>query len=127
MIAASEACRIASLFTIEEPIEVLDFQGKGNINLDSFLVSAGAPRKNYILQRVNNAVFSRPDRVMQGMLAALGAQHECLQAGHVHGQAGWQAMELVPTLVGTLYHNGNADSTWRLLSFIEDTVSYKSV
>ena len=127
MTAAKEAGRIAGLFSIQQPIEVLDFEGKGNINLDTFLVSSGTPRKQYILQRVNNAVFPLPDRVMAGMAAALDAQHRCLLEGHAHGSTGWQAMQLVPTVEGKLYHNGDADSTWRLLSYIEDTVSYKSL
>jgi hypothetical protein len=127
MSAANEAGRIASLFSISEPIEVLDFQGKGNINLDTYLVSSGEPKRQYILQRVNHAVFPLPDRVMAAMAAALGAQQQCLAGGHAHAETGWRAMELVPTVEGALYHNGAADSTWRLLSYLENTVCYKSL
>jgi hypothetical protein len=127
MIAVTEASRIASLFSIEHPIEVTDFVGKGNINLDSFLVSSGLQRRSYILQRVNADVFPLPDRVMAGMVAALDAQRISLLSGHAHGEAGWRAMELIPTVEGQLYINGDAQSTWRLMSFIEETVSYKSL
>ena len=127
MSAANEAGRIASLFSIQGPIEVLDFEGKGNINLDTFLVSCGEPRRQYILQRVNNAVFPMHDRVMSGMAAALGAQQQCLLNGHAHAETGWKAMELIPTAEGAPYLNGDADSTWRLMSYIEDTVCYKSL
>lgn len=115
------------MFAIEQPIEVMDFEGKGNINLDTFLVCSGADRKNYILQRVNTAVFSMPDRVMAGMSAALDAQRRSLVAGNAHSESGWRAMELIPTIEGAPYHNGDADSTWRLLSYIVDTVCYKSL
>ncbi|MDQ2985613.1 MAG: aminoglycoside phosphotransferase family protein [Armatimonadota bacterium] len=127
MIAVVEASRIASRFSIEEPIEVSDFLGKGNINLDTFLVAAGPNRRNYLLQRVNSDVFPLPDRVMAGMVVSLDAQRQSLSSGHTHAGAGWQAMELVPTLDGRLYHDGETDATWRLISFIEDTVSYKSL
>lgn len=127
MIAVSEASRIASNFSIDGPIEVSDFPGKGNINLDTFLVAAGSERRYYLLQRVNSDVFPLPDRVMRGMVASLDAQQQSLDNGHAHATSGWRAMELVPTLEGGFYHNGDDSATWRLLSFIDGTVSYKSL
>jgi len=127
MIAVNEASRIASYFSIDQPIEVSDFPGKGNINLDTFLVAAGENRRNYLLQRVNTDVFPMPNRVMLGMSASLRAQQQSLSNGHAHGLSGWRAMELVPTIEGSSYHQAGDSNTWRLLSYIEDTVSYKSL
>ncbi len=127
MIAVNEASRIAAYFSIDQPIEVFDFPGKGNINLDTFLVAAGAERRSYLLQRVNTDVFPLPDRVMLGMAASLDAQQQSLSNGHAHAKSGWRAMELVPTLAGGSYHHASDRATWRLLSYIDGTVSYKSL
>lgn len=127
MIAVNEASRIASYFSIDQPIEVFDFPGKGNINLDTFLVAAGVERRSYLLQRVNTDVFPLPDRVMLGMAASLDAQQQSLSNGHAHAKSGWRAMELVPTLAGGNYHHAGDRATWRLLSYIDGTVSYKSL
>jgi len=126
MIAVDEAGKIASYFSIDHPIEVSDFPGKGNINLDTFLVAAGVERRSYLLQRVNTDVFPLPDRVMLGMAASLEAQKLSLSSGHVHAKSGWRAMELVPTIKGGFYHNGGSE-TWRLMSYLDGTVSYKSL
>jgi hypothetical protein len=125
MIAAAEASKVASRFRIEHPIEVTDFLGKGNINLDTFLVEAGPQRRSYILQRVNAEVFPMADRVMAGMLASINAQRESLLsvAGGGHG---WRSLELIPTHEGQFFH-GDPTDTWRLIAFIDDTVSYKSL
>jgi hypothetical protein len=126
MIAVSEAGKIASHFSIEHPIEVSDFPGKGNINLDTFLVAAGAERRSYLLQRVNTDVFPLPERVMLGMAASLDAQQQSLSNGHIHAKSGWRAMELVPTIAGGPYHRGESE-TWRLMSYLDGTIAYKSL
>ncbi|MGI8923247.1 MAG: phosphotransferase [Fimbriimonadales bacterium] len=130
MIAVNEASRVAACFKIDQPIEVCDFAGKGNINLDTFLVAAGSERRNYLLQRVNTEVFPMADRVMAGMMASITAQRQSLLSGVINAEIGWKALELVPTHEGTFYHetmNGAPKATWRLIQFIEDTVSYKSL
>lgn len=119
----AEALRIIDAFAIDTPLEVSEFAGRGNINLDTFLVTTASSR--YLLQRINTDVFPQVDRVMSGMTASLEAQRSLLESGHTHGAAGWRAMQLVPTRDGRLYYD--ADSTWRLMSYIEGTVAYKSL
>jgi hypothetical protein len=62
---------IASYFDLREPFEACDFLDKGNINQQSYLITAGGPKnlKQYILQLLNPGVFTHPDAVMTGMIS----------------------------------------------------------
>src|SRR5690349_20491 len=73
-----EAGRIAAVFDLPNPIECRPFPGKGNIHGDTFLVSAGSDGIEYILQRINHKVFTRPHSVMASMMASLNAQRDYL-------------------------------------------------
>ena len=126
MTPIEEATRIAARFAISQPIQISDFDAKGNINLDAFLVTT-AEGKRYLLQRLNSDVFAQPERVMAGMRASLEAQRSCLSSGNVHSDTCWQAMEMVPTASGDPYLNGSVDETWRMVTFIEGTANYKSL
>lgn len=124
MVSLDQARRVVAQFQIEAPFTVEPFEGRGNINLDTLLVTAGPDQKAYLLQRVNPRVFPKTDRVMAGMIASIQAQQHSLQRG-LAANTGWQVPELVPTHDGEMSfeHHG----TWRMMRYIEGTVSYKSL
>lgn len=124
MLSLDEAHLIANHFHIEHPFEIEFFEGRGNINLDTLLVSAGPERRAYLLQRVNPDVFPLSDRVMTGMIASIEAQKQALHQG-LATESGWQVPELVPTRDGRLYHEEHG--VWRMMLYIEGTISYKSL
>ncbi|MEQ1936203.1 MAG: phosphotransferase, partial [Fimbriimonadaceae bacterium] len=118
VLAAQE---IAAQFSIPARFDVTPFGGRGNINLDTFMIECTEGR--YLLQRINTDVFALPERVMAGMEATLRAQSQAVREGHAPG---WLVPELVDTNEGRsfLKHNGQV---WRMMRFIPDTVSYKSL
>jgi N-acetylhexosamine 1-kinase len=120
MVSLEEARLIAERFQIERPFGISLFHGRGNINLDTWLVTAGPDQRRYLLQNVNRHVFPMSDRVMAGMIASIAAQNAAKPA-----HLSWNVPDLVPTLEGESYlaHNG----AWRVMRFIEGTVSYKSL
>lgn len=121
------AKKIASRFCIDEPIFVEDFQGKGNINLDTVLVVAGDDRTRYLMQRINEQVFPMPDRVMKGMLAILKSQQDSL-TNNPHLHTHWRPITLVPTHTGDPYHiEENSNGVWRMMHFVEHTKNFKSL
>ncbi len=124
MFSLDRARLIAEKFHIEHPFEIEFFEGRGNINLDTLLVSAGPERRPYLLQRVNPDVFPLADRVMTGMIASIEAQKQAIHQGW-GAETGWQVPELVPTIDGKLFEEYNG--TWRMMHYIEGTVSYKSL
>ncbi|HMS54254.1 MAG TPA: phosphotransferase [Fimbriimonadaceae bacterium] len=123
MVEILEAQRVASLFKIEEPFTVEPFEGRGNINLDTLLVTAGTPPTAYLLQKVNDRVFPMTDRVMQGMMASIAAQS---RAKANRNDFRWEVPTLVETIENQPYLN-HATGTWRLMRYIEGTVAYKSL
>ncbi len=116
--------RIARQFQIPDPLQIEDFKGRGNINLETLLVQAGPDNVTYLLQRINTDVFPLPDRVMGGMVASVTAQREAVQSG-VNAEHRWEVPHLVPTIHGGLYLED--EGVWRLMTYIEGTVSYKSL
>jgi len=100
------------------------FSGRGNINLDSFLVFGENRRPAYLLQRVNQDVFPFPERVIAGMAASICAQQQALTA--LQDEApDWRSPQLVRTRKGDLYYE--SDGFWRVQTFIAGTHSTKSL
>ncbi|MEQ1822115.1 MAG: phosphotransferase [Fimbriimonadaceae bacterium] len=119
--SVSAAQEIAQQFSIPARCDVAPFGGRGNINLDTFLVECSEGR--YLLQRINTDVFAIPERVMAGMEATLRAQSQAVREGHAPG---WLVPELVETNEGKLSLAVDG-KVWRMMRFIPDTVSYKSL
>lgn len=126
------ASRIASRFWLPSPVEALDFPERGNINLHTYLVAAGRPTapREFLLQRINEQVFTRPRSVMSAMMACIEAQKqragECLHAPDEE----WQAIELVPLRTGEPYleHlDRRGPGVWRLMVKIPEARTYKSL
>src|SRR5512135_3540723 len=58
----AQADRLASRFLLPPPVEAYDFPEKGNINQHTYLVVAGRGQNQgeFLLQRINQQVFTRP-------------------------------------------------------------------
>ncbi len=127
----AQAGDIASLFDIPKPFEISDFAAKGNINRQTYLVSAGSldKRCEYLLQLLNPGVFTQPRAVMNGMIACIRAQQKAL-AGGVLGGYEWETIRLVPTRSGKDYLEvpGDAGITcWRMMIRISDVFTHRSL
>src|SRR5512147_1793955 len=71
----AQASRLSSRFRLAHPLEAHDFPEKGNINQHTYVVLAGTPRpQEFLLQRINERVFTRPRSVMRAMIASIEAQ-----------------------------------------------------
>ncbi|MCC7491204.1 MAG: phosphotransferase [Fimbriimonadaceae bacterium] len=124
------ATRIIARFELPAPVEVFDFEAKGNINQHTFLVRAGRPAQEYLLQRINQEVFVRPRSVMAAMSACLAAQRRGLAAGLLPAGRDWTPISLVPTRDGQEYAwvaDRRGETCWRLMHKIPDAETYKSL
>ena len=123
--------RLCSRFRLATPVEVHDFPEKGNINQHTFLVLAGpSQRAEYLLQRINERVFTRPRSVMHAMIASIEAQRASIAAGRLSPGDEWETITLVDTRDGLPYldvesHKG--PSCWRLMVKIPESRTYKSL
>jgi hypothetical protein len=126
------ASRIVSRFSAPRPLEAFDFPDKGNINQHTFLIQSGSGENcsEFLLQRINQQVFTRPWTVMAAMIACLDSQRKGIEAGKIPPNQPWEVIQLIPTLDGNDYlqaENRLGTSYWRLMIKIPRCVSYKSL
>lgn len=126
-----EVRRIASCFAISEPLEVNDFPGKGNINQNTYLITAGLPdnRIQYLLQQLNPDVFSMPHAVMSAMVSCIRAQEAALSHGIIRGSE-WETIRLVQTKDGKhcLNRSGaSGNECWRMMVRIGQAYTVRSL
>jgi hypothetical protein len=116
---------IVSQFQVDVPIQLDDFPEKGNINLHTYWLKDSS-NTEYLLQKVNSNVFTRPYRVMDSMMASISAQNKGLE---VHPED-WVPITLVPTRFDSNYLDISDEhgwSVWRLMHRIPDVVTFKSL
>ena len=128
----AQANRISSRFRLQPPIEAYDFPEKGNINQHTYLLSAGrsGQENSYLLQRINQQVFTRPRSVMEAMVACINAQRTCLSLTTLREDEEWEIITLVPTRAGDPFleitdHRGYG--CWRLMVKIPGARTFKSL
>lgn len=123
---------IAAKFGLADDLDVEEFASKGNINSDTYLVRSGpsGARRSHLVQRLNDAVFTRPDRVMAAMDACLAAQRQYLAAEPRPGGRDWQPMDLLRTQNDELLvtaPGADQKACWRCVGLIEGCHTYKSL
>jgi hypothetical protein len=120
---------IASEFNLPGQIEAFDFPEKGNINQQTYLIVAGPAgnQTEYLLQRLNSDVFTNPRAVMEAMVQCIEFQKKAISEGI---GAGWETIQLIPTLNGQAYLEKSQNKTaefWRMMVRIPHARSYKSL
>jgi Ser/Thr protein kinase RdoA (MazF antagonist) len=92
----------------------------GHIN-DTFIASvrSAAGKRRYTLQRINGAVFPRPDLIMHN----IGIITETIgrRAGDEAADGVLPALRLVPTRHGQSHHRGDDGEYWRCYRYVEGT------
>ncbi len=126
------AARIVSRFNLPRPMEAHEFREKGNINQQTFLIQAGSGtlQHEFLLQKINQQVFTRPRQVMQSMIACLDAQRRSLEQRPRPGGRDWEPITLMPTHTGEFYFDssdGRGDDIWRVMRKISNCHTYKSL
>lgn len=112
---------IASQCQAAEAIKAIQPLGNGNVN-ETFLVQLNCKtRANFVLQRLNTAVFSQPELVMQNLLALSGHVDRKLGEGipQLNGRR-WELPRPLKWADGQqdwLEENGDF---WRAISYIEN-------
>ncbi|MCG3126769.1 MAG: N-acetylhexosamine 1-kinase [Phycisphaerae bacterium] len=107
-----------------EATDVAPFSG-GHIN-DSYLVTASAAgaARRYLLQRINSDVFRDPRAVMSNMSRVIDHIRARLSSA---ADIARRVLTLVRTRDGQIAHQSREAGCWRLVEFIEDSVTHESV
>lgn len=96
--------------------------GKGHIN-DTYLSNACEPR--YILQRINNNVFKRPQDVMENIVHVTEHLRKKIEAEG--GDPKRETLNLVKTYEGESYYVTSKGDYFRMYEFIEGAQTYEIV
>lgn len=119
--SSSSLKAIASQCQPAETIKAIEPLGNGNVN-ETFLVQLdGNNQANFVLQRLNTAVFSKPELVMQNLLALSDHVDQKLSEGipQLNGRR-WELPRPLKWADGQqdwLEENGNF---WRAITFIDN-------
>lgn len=110
---------VAKNFELDGDIEYIQQYGSGRIN-DTFLVSLLSGKEDrVILQRINNQVFVRPERIMHNMRVVTDHIRQRLNhEEHVARRPGWEVPRIFPAKNGKDYFFDSAHACWRAMGFI---------
>lgn len=107
--------KIAKQFQISTDIKSIRRWGSGHIN-KTYKVECESGR-NYILQKINTDVFTRPDALMDNIAKV---------TSHILQQEEFSKLvvPLIPTKVGVNWIEDNS-GVWRMHNFVEESSSYE--
>ena len=116
---------IARQFAFPGEIRSVDEYGTGNVN-DTYLVRVadGQGTLDFILQRLNPAVFPEPERIMHNLRVLDDHVRPKLQAQPNHR---WELPRIIPSRSGDDYYRDQTGDCWRTQTFIADTESFATI
>ena len=112
---------IASRFAFDGTIDDIEALGEGFIN-DTFVVRTAGDAPDYILQRKNRHVFPDVPAMMENIRKV--TEHIRRRVAAEGGDPDREAMTVVPTCEGALYHRDDAGEYWAATRFIDGAVTY---
>ena len=113
----------------ESASRVLDVQeyGSGNVN-DTFLVTLDSEtEKHFVLQRINQHVFRRPELIVLNIRTFTQHVAERLRHERADPSRRWQVPRLIPTRGGQDYFLDSEGSFWRAISYVQGSQSWTKV
>ncbi|WP_290540547.1 aminoglycoside phosphotransferase family protein [Alistipes sp.] len=117
----AELQEIASQFALEGAITAIDSLGEGFIN-DTFIVRTAGDAPDYILQRKNKNIFPDIPAMMENIRKV--TDHIRRRVAAAGGDPEREAMSIVATRDGKLYHVDPQGEYWTVSVFISDTIAY---
>ncbi len=119
---------IAAEFDVPGQIVTLRSIDSGNVN-DTYRVITRTTfsEEQFVLQRINQAVFPRPDHVMANMKAITDFAHKRIEAEAAAADRIWQLPRVIPTRDGQDFVLDEKGNYWRGLSMIASATSYEKV
>lgn len=119
---------IATQFDIPGRLVALQPIGAGNVN-DTYrvILRTTFSEEQFILQRINRAVFKDPPAVMANMKAVTDHAHRRIEAEADEADRIWQLPRVIPAKNGGDYVMDSKGDCWRALSMIASSTNYEKV
>ncbi len=121
----TDPAAIARQFALPGEIRSVAEYGSGNVN-DTYLVRAadGQTTLDFILQRLNPAVFPQPEQIMRNLRVLDDHVRPKLLA---HPEPRWELPRIVPSLSGADYCLDQAGAVWRVQTFIPGAQTFEGI
>lgn len=119
----NEIKKIAEQFAIEGTVGELKAYGSGHIHETYRLKNADTQKPDYILQKINNSIFTNVEELMNNIQTVINHLQEQKQ-NDTTGSVKGEVLQLVPALDGKTYYQHTDGSFWRVYVFLEGTRSY---
>ena len=119
---------IAAEFEVPGQVVTVLSIDTGNVN-DTYRVIKRTTfsEVQFVLQRISQAVFPKPDLVMANMKAITDYGHQQLEEQAIKAERIWQLPKVIPTLSGDDYFIDAEGSYWRALSMIASATSHEKL
>ena len=119
---------IATQFDVPGRLVALQPIGSGNVN-DTYrvILRTTFSEEQYILQRINQAVFKDPAAVMANMKAVTDHAHRRIEEEADQADRIWQLPRVIPAKDGSDFVVDPKGGYWRALSMIASTTNYEKV
>lgn len=124
----SSASKVASQFDVPGRLVTVQPLGSGNVN-DTYRVifRTTFSEEQFVLQRINQAVFKDPALVMSNMKIITDYAHERIEAEADEADRIWQLPRVIQTRDGQDYVVDEDGDYWRGLTMIASTRSFEKV
>ncbi len=117
----------AQRFTAQGRVETVQEYGTGNVN-DTYLVTvSGSDETHFILQRINQHVFRRPELIMVNMRAFTEHVHKRLSNGAADPSRRWDTPRVRLTADGQTHWVDEEGGFWRAISFVNHSHAYPRI
>ncbi len=120
-----EIMNIIRQFQTEGTVVAVNPLGNGLIN-DTFKVTTDGDAPDYVLQRVNDAVFPDVDMLMRNIEAVTTHIRKKLEAAG-ETDIDRKCLRFIPCRDGKLYHRNENGQYWRMMVFIPNAKTYEAV
>lgn len=123
----TDQLRSLAPYFIRPPDSLADVReyGAGNIN-DTYLVTTASGQR-FILQRINQRVFKRPEWIMSNIRVYNEHVAARLAAEDNTGTRRWETPQIIPANDGRDYALDAEGGFWRALTFIEGARTYAKI
>ncbi len=122
---AIDTAGILAQFEIEGTVKEVKPLGNGLIN-DTYHVVTEGDAPDYVLQRINNAIFQDVD-LLQHNIEVVTAHIRCKLEACNTDDINCKVLQFVKTHSGKTYYRDEADCYWRVMVYIPDIVTKEAV
>ena len=118
--------QIIKFFNVEGEFVSSEPYGSGHINSTRLVtLKTDGVEKKYILQRINNNVFKKPDELMENYVGVTTYLKGIIE--RAGGDPLRETLNVIKTKDGKNYYYSEEEGYWRLLVFVDESISYDKV